>query len=101
MEDEIRRHEEITVAAMLNEATKKAIVTNLAPPALPTHLRLNADRYTTYAEMKCQVVSYVDLKMSSQPMDMCIHHVGPHDDCEQVEDSIEYVGWNQTGRGKS
>ena len=43
-EDEIRKHDEITGAAMLNEATKKAIVTQMAPSELARHLRLNADR---------------------------------------------------------
>ena len=49
--DELREHEEITRAALLNEATKKAIVTDMAPPELATHLKLNADRHTTDAQM--------------------------------------------------
>ena len=52
LEDEIRKHEENTGAAMLNEATKKAIATDMAPPELATHLKLNAHRYNTYAQMK-------------------------------------------------
>ena len=49
-EDEIKNREEITGAAVLNEATKKATVTEVAPPGLATHLRLNADRYNTYVQ---------------------------------------------------
>ena len=45
-ENESRKHAEGPGAAMLNEATKKAIV---APPELATHLKLNVDRRTTYA----------------------------------------------------
>ena len=40
---------------MLNEVTKKAIVTEKAPPEMATHLKLNADRYNTYVHMKWQV----------------------------------------------
>ena len=35
--DEIKKHKEITGSAMLNEGTKKAIVTEMAPPELATH----------------------------------------------------------------
>ena len=66
-EDDIRELEEITEAAMLNEATKKDIVIKMAPPELAPHLRLNADRYNTYTQMKWQVLSYVSLKLPSQP----------------------------------
>ena len=34
-----QKHEELTGTAMLNEATKKAIVTEMAPPELATHLK--------------------------------------------------------------
>ena len=50
---------------MLNEAATKAIETEVAPPDLATHLMLNAERCTTYAKMKWQVVSHVHLKMPS------------------------------------
>ena len=50
--DEIRKHEEITGAASLNEATKKAIATDMAPPDLAAHWKLNAHRHNTYAELK-------------------------------------------------
>ena len=32
---------------MLNEATKKAMVTEMTPPDLATHLKLDADRHST------------------------------------------------------
>ena len=60
---------------MLNEATKKAIVTEMAPPELATQLKLNADRYDTHAQMTWQVLSYVNLKLPSQPTTMWIDHV--------------------------
>ena len=48
---------------MLNEATTKAFVTEMAPPELATHLRLNDNRYNTYAQMTWQVLSWVKLKL--------------------------------------
>ena len=60
---------------MLNDATKEAIVTKMAPPELGTHVKLNADRYDAYAQMTWQVLSYVNLKLPSQPTIMWIDHV--------------------------
>ena len=50
-EDEIRKHKATTRAAKLNEATKKAIVAEMAPPELATHLKRNEDRYNTCAQI--------------------------------------------------
>ena len=55
---------------MVNEATKRAIVTEMSPPELAAHLKLNADRYNTYARMTWQVLRSVNLKLPSQP---CVH----------------------------
>ena len=82
-EDEIRKHAEIIGAAMLNEATKKAISVTMAPPELATHLRLNADMYNTYAQMNWQVLSIVKLKLPSQPTTMWIDVV------ETIGSSVE------------
>ena len=82
-EDEISKHEEVT-GAILNEATEKVIVAAMAPPELATHVKLNVDRYTTYAQMKLLVVSYVNLKMPSQPMDTCIDHVDWREEYEKA-----------------
>ena len=49
---------------MLNEAIKRAIVTEMAPPQLATRLRLNADRQNTYGQMIWQVLRYVNLKVA-------------------------------------
>ena len=45
-EDDTRKHEEVTGARMLNEKIKKANRPEV------THLKLNAEMYTTYAQMK-------------------------------------------------
>ena len=47
---------------MLNEATQKAVVIEMATPELATRLKLNADRYNTCAQMKWQV-SYVNVQL--------------------------------------
>ena len=65
--------------AMLSAATEKAIVTKMTPPELATHLKLNPDRYSAYAQMKWQVVNYVTLKLPNHPQeddDMNINHFG-------------------------
>ena len=38
-------------------------MTDMAPSELATHLKLNADRHTTYAQMMWQLASHVNLKM--------------------------------------
>ena len=86
---------------MLNEATKKAIVTEMAPPELATHLKLNADRYNTYALMRWQVLSHVNLKLPSQPTSMWIDHVEQGDDDDQEDWNIDYFGKTTKGKGKS
>ena len=55
--------------AMLSAATEKAIVTKMTPPELATHLKLNADRYSAYAQIKWQVVNYVTLKLPNHPQE--------------------------------
>ena len=46
------------------------------------------------------MATYGDLKMPSQPMDMSIDLVEKHEECEQVNESIKYVGWNSKGKGR-
>ena len=72
---------------MLDEATKKAIVTEMAPPEMATHLMPNADQYNAYAKMKWH--SYVILKLPSQLTTMWTDHV------EQGGEKIDYVGGQQ------
>ena len=76
----MRKHEETTRAAMLNDATKTVIVTEMAPPELAARLQLDADRYNTYGQMKWQVASCVNMKLPSQPTNMRIDYV------EQVDE---------------
>ena len=67
-----------------------------------THLKLNGIS-TAYAQMKWEAASYVNLKMLGQPMDMWNDHADQHEECEQaeqVDEGIEYVGWNSIGKGK-
>ena len=95
-EDELRRQEDATGAPTLNEPTKKAIITEMAPEELSTHLRLNASKYATYDQMRWQVVNYVNLKLPTQPLDMQIDHVSEKPDYEQwTEDQwdmpIDYI----------
>ena len=89
--DEIRKHEEITGAAMLNGATKKAVATERAPPELATHLRLNAARYNTNSQMIRQVLSCVNLKLLSQPTTMWTDHVLSKAKKEVREDSARQM----------
>ena len=53
--------------AMLSAATEKAIVTKMTPPELATHLKLNADRYSAYAQMKWQVVELRHFEAAEPP----------------------------------
>ena len=99
-EDEIRKHYEITGAGTLNESTKKAIVTEMAPPEQATHLTLNADRYNTYAQMKRQVLSYVNLKLPSQPTTTWIDNAEQGEEDDQENANIDDVGKTAKGKGK-
>ena len=49
-------------------------------------LKLNANKYTTYAQMAWKVVSNVNLNMPCQPMDMWIDHV-EKEECERKGES--------------
>ena len=65
-------------------------------PELVTHLELNAERYTTYAQMKWNV----------EPTDVWIDHVDQQEErwhAKPVDESIEHLGWNSSGQeeGKS
>ena len=87
-----QKHDEITGAAMLNEATKQVIVTE--------HLKLNADRYYTYAQMKWQMVSHVNLKLPSQPTHMWIDRVEQGDDDDQEHWNIDNLRRRRRGQGR-
>ena len=68
------KHEEVEGLAMLNEATKKAVVTEMAPAQLATHLKLNADRYNTYAvELAGTLLRQLEV---AKPTRMWVDHVG-------------------------
>ena len=71
-EDEIRKHEETPGAAMLDDATKKATVTETE---LVTHWKLNA----------C-----VNFKLPSQPTNVWVDHVEQGDDNGQEDWNIDY-----------
>ena len=86
---------EAVATAAAENSEEIAVVTKMAPPELATHLKLNAHRYTTYAQVKWQVVRSVNLKMPSRHVDMRIGHVEQHGECkqaEQVDQNIDYVG---------
>ena len=91
MGGELRRQEEIAEAATLNEPTKKAIVTEMSPEELATPLIFHANKYATHAQMKWQVVNYVNLKL------LWVDHVQLGADGEDVD----YFGGTTKGKGKS
>ena len=86
---------------MLNEANKRAIVTEMAPQELATHLKLNADRYSTNASEMWQVVSHVNLKLPTQPTSMWIDHVEQGDDGDQEDWNVDYFGRTARGRARA
>ena len=51
---------------MLNEPTKKAIVTE-APKQLAISLRLNVDKYQTYNQMAVEVIKVVNQESPNHP----------------------------------
>ena len=97
----ICRHADVTGAALLNEATKKSIVAEMAPPELATDLRLNADRHNTYAQMKWQVLICGNMKLPRQPTTMRVDHVEPGEEHDQVDWNIDYFGKTTNGKGKN
>ena len=86
---------------MLNEATKTAIVTEMAPPELALHLKLNADRYNTTAQTKWLVLSSVNWKLPSQPTSMWVHHVEQGEEHDQEDWNIYNCGRAAICKGKS
>ena len=70
--------------------SKKAIVTEMAPPELATHLKLNADRYNTCADQ---------IRLPSQPTNLWIDHVEQGDDDDREDWNKDYFGKGK-GRGK-
>ena len=86
-EDLISKHEEITGSPM-NEATKKATVSEMAPAGLAAHLKLDADRCSTYLQMEWQVVSYVNLKLPSHTRNLWTDH----DDDDPEDWNIDHFG---------
>ena len=77
--DGIRKHDEAMGETMLNEATKKVIVTEMAPPELAVLLKLNADKYSTHAQMKWE----------------------RDDEMEHEDTNIDFFGRPAKGNGKA
>ena len=93
-EDEIKKHEEITGAPMLQEATEKAIVTEIG--AARTGNTFEAERRQiqhAYAPMKW-LASHVNWKLPSQPTTMWTDHVEQGDENDQED-------WNSGGQRKA
>ena len=77
---------------MLDEATKKAVVTGMAPPELARRLKLNADRCNTYTHMKLQVLSYVKASLPTLKQGK---------EYDQEDWHIDHFGETAVGKGKS
>ena len=88
-------------SCLLNQATKKAIVIEMVPPELATHLRLDADRYNTYAHMDMAGTQLCQLEVAKPATTMWIDHAQQDEENDQEEWNIDYFGKTAKGKGKS
>ena len=74
-EDGMRRQQEITGETPLNDATKRALLTNMVPDDLGRHLKLNAGRLDSYDKTRWEVMNYLTLQAPQADVRMHVDHI--------------------------
>ncbi len=107
-EERLRRQQEATGEAPLNNAYKRTVVMNMMPDELGNWLKLNAAQFDSYDKMRHQIMYYMNLKVPINPTAMNVDYVEQdtsewqhYQPCFEDEVELDFVSKGGKSKGKS